>query len=279
MSFWANKVALVTGGSAGLGRAIAGAFAAAGARLTIAARDEARLNEAATQLRTRGAEVLAVPADVTRQEDVDVLVLQAVEKFGRLDVLVNNVGRSARGKLLDMTADDFREALELNFLTAVRMTRAAAPHLLATKGHIVNIGSLAAKSASRFLGTYPASKFPIAAYSQQLRLELAPEEVHVLLVCPGPIQREDANTRYADQATGLPESARRPGGGVKVKAIPPDDLARRVLRACERRQPELVVPSKARWLFALAQLWPNLADHILLRSTSAKGDRSLRERT
>jgi short-subunit dehydrogenase len=279
MSFWANKVALVTGGSAGLGRAIADAFAAAGLRLTIAARDEARLNEAAAQLRARGAEVLDIRADVTRQEGVDALVLQTVEKYGRLDVLVNNVGRSARGKILDMTAEDFRAALELNFLTAVRMTRAAAPHLLATKGHVVYIGSLAAKSASRFLGTYPASKFPLAAYSQQLRLELAPEGVHVLLVCPGPIQREDANTRYADQAAGLPDSARRPGGGVKVKAIPPDDLARRILRACERRQPELVIPSKARWLFALAQLWPGLADSILLRSTSGNPERAHREST
>jgi short-subunit dehydrogenase len=270
MSFWRNKVVLVTGGSAGLGRAIAGAFAEAGARLALAAREEARLGEAATQLRARGAEVLAVPADVTRQDDVDTLILRTVETYGRIDVLVNNVGRSARGKILDASPNDFREALELNFLTAVRMTRAAAPHLIAARGHIVNIGSLAAKAASRFLGTYPASKFPLAAYSQQLRLELAPEGVHVLLVCPGPIYREDADTRYADQSAGLPESARRPGGGVKVKAIPPEELARRILRACERRQAELIVPSKARWLFAIAQLWPSLADGILLRSTGAK---------
>jgi NAD(P)-dependent dehydrogenase (short-subunit alcohol dehydrogenase family) len=265
MSTWQGKAVLVTGGSAGLGRAIAAAFAARGAKLALCARDADRLHSAALGLGRSGADVFAVPADVTRQEEVDQLVARTVESFGRLDVLVNCVGRSSRGKAIDVTPDDFRDLLELNFLAAVRTTRAAIPHLAATKGHIVNIGSLAAKSASRFLGAYPASKFPLAAYSQQLRLELKPEGIHVLLVCPGPIAREDSGTRYAEQAADLPESARQPGGGVKVKLIDPDDLARRIVRACERRQPELIVPGKAKWLFALAQLWPSLADRILLR--------------
>jgi short-subunit dehydrogenase len=267
MSTWEGKAVLVTGGSAGLGRAIAGAFAARRARVALCAREAERLKSAADELRRGGAEVFAVPADVTRQDEVDALLKRVVEKFGRLDVLVNNVGRSARGKILDVTPDDFRELWELNFIAAVRTTRAAAPHLAATKGHIVNIGSLAAKSASRFLGAYPASKFPLAAYSQQLRLELQPEGIHVLLVCPGPLARDDSGKRYDGQAADLPKAARRPGGGVQVKAISPDELAHRIVRACERRQPELIVPGKAKWLFALAQLWPSLADWVLLRRT------------
>jgi uncharacterized protein len=266
MTPWQDKTVLVTGGSAGLGRAIAGAFADRGARIAICGRDAQRLESAAEELRRNGSEVAAIPADVTRQEDVDRLLLATVEEFGRLDVLVNSAGRSARGRILDVTPDDFRQLLELNFLAAVRTTRAAAPHLAATGGHIVNIGSLAAKAAPRFLGAYPASKFPLAAYSQQLRLELKSEGVHVLLVCPGPIARDDAGTRYAEQ-TGLPEEARGPGGGVKLRLILPEDLASRIVRACERRQPELIVPGKAKWLFALTQLWPSLADRILLRSS------------
>ena len=98
-------------------------------------------------------------------------------------------------------------------------------------------------------------------------LELAPQGVHVLLVCPGPLARDDAGVRYAAESANLPESARRPGAGARVKLIPPDELARRILVACERRQPELIAPSKARWLFALSQLWPALGDRILLRMT------------
>lgn len=258
---------MVTGGSAGLGRAIAAAFAEHKVRVALCARDAERLEATAEELRQRGAEVLPILADVTKQEDVDSLVAGAIERFGRIDVLVNNVGRSMRGRILDVRPEDFRDLLETNFLTAVRVTRAAAPHLAATKGHIVNIGSLAAKTTGRYLGAYPASKFPLATYSQQLRLELAPEGIHVLLVCPGPIARDDADARYAEQAADLPESARRPGGGAKVKAIAPDDLARRILEACRRRQPELIVPANARLLFAIAQLSPAWGDWLLTRMT------------
>jgi short-subunit dehydrogenase len=184
-----------------------------------------------------------------------------------LDVLVNCVGRSARGTLDATTPEDFQQLWTLNFLSIVRCTGAALPDLLKTRGHVVNIGSLAAKSASRYLGAYPASKFPVAAYSQQLRLELGPQGLHVLLVCPGPLARQDAGQRYDDQSGGLPAAARKPGGGVKVKAIDPDWLAGRILVNCQRRRAELVVPAKARLLFAVSQLWPSLGDRIVRRMT------------
>ncbi|HUG67412.1 MAG TPA: SDR family NAD(P)-dependent oxidoreductase, partial [Pirellulaceae bacterium] len=115
---------------------------------------------------------------------------------------------------------------------------------------------------------YPASKFALAAYSQQLRFELNPQGVHVLLVCPGPIARKDAGQRYDVEASNLPESARQPGGGVKLRGIPPEQLAAKVLRACERRRVELIVPSTARWLFAIVQLWPALGDRIITIKSS-----------
>ena len=172
-----------------------------------------------------------------------------------------------RGKVLDTTPEQFRDLMELNLIALVRCTRAAAPHLLRSRGHVVNIGSLAAKSAARWVGAYPATKFAVAAYSQQLRLELGPQGLHVLLVCPGPIQRQDARLYPLEGLEDVPESARTPGAGVRVRTIPPQDLARAILRACQRRRPELVVPAKARLLFALAQLWPRLGDWIVRRKS------------
>jgi short-subunit dehydrogenase len=186
---------------------------------------------------------------------------------GRLDLLANCAGKSARGEVAATSADDFRELLDLNFLSTVRCTRAALPHLLNSRGHVVQIGSLSAKTASRYLGAYPASKFPLAAYAQQLRLELGPQGLHCLLVCPGPIRREDAGSRYDAAAAELPPAARQPGGGVKLKGIDPDWLGRRILVVCERREPELVVPARAKLLFAIAQLWPRLGDWIVTRMT------------
>lgn len=268
MTKWQNKVVLVTGGATGLGRAIAEAFAAAGAQVVIASRDAEKLTAAANKMSRGGQDVVAIPADVTRQTDVDRLFDQVIAQCGRLDVLVNNAGKSSRGRAIETTPEQFLELLDLNFLSVVRCTRAAAPHLLASHGHIVNIGSLAAKTASKFLGAYPASKFPVAAYSQQLRYELGPDGVHVLLVCPGPIAREDAGQRYNEQSKNLPAEARRPGGGAKIKGLDPHQLAAQIIRACERRQPELVVPGITRLLFAISQLWPALGDRILKRYTS-----------
>jgi len=181
--------------------------------------------------------------------------------------LVNNAGRSMRGKVLDTTPEQFRDLMELNLIALVRCTRAAVPHLLKQRGHIVNIGSLAAKSAVRWVGAYPATKHAVAAYSQQLRLELGPQGLHVLLVCPGPIQRKDARLYPLAGLEGVPQSARAPGAGVHVPGIPPERLAGAILRACERRRPELVMPGRARILFALSQLWPSLGDWLLRRNT------------
>jgi len=267
MSTWQNKVVLVTGGSSGLGRVIAEAFAAAGARIVIAGLEAPAVLQAAQEMHAAGREAIGICADITKQEDVDRLFAQTIAGFGRLDVLVNNAGRSMRGKLLNTTPEQFRDLMELNLIALVRCTRAALPHLLKQRGHIVNIGSLAAKSAARWVGAYPATKFAVAAYSQQLRLELGAHGLHVLLVCPGPIERKDPRLYPLEGMEGVPDRARAPGAGVRVRTIPPDTLAQAILHACERRQPELVMPGKARWLFAISQLWPKLGDWIVLRRT------------
>jgi short-subunit dehydrogenase len=157
--------------------------------------------------------------------------------------------------------------MELNLIATVRCTRAAAPHLIAARGHLVNIGSLAGKSASRYLGAYPASKFAVTAYTQQLRLELAPQGLHVMLVCPGPIARDETRVRSPEELAALPESARKPGGGVKTSAIRPEVLAAKILSACERRKRELIIPAYARIIFTLMQTSPTLADWLVRKLT------------
>jgi short-subunit dehydrogenase len=267
MPYWTDKVAVVTGGSAGLGLHLAQALVDAGARVTIAARDAARLATAAQSLNRPGRECAPITADVTRQEDCEALVRQVVSAGGRLDALFHCAGRSTRGEIAATTAEQFAELIDLNFLTAVRMTTASLPQIVDSRGHLILIGSLASKSASPYLGAYPASKFPLAAYAQQLRLELGPRGLHTLLVCPGPIRRDDMGERYAQEAANLPPEARRPGGGVKLKGIDPTWLAGRVLRACERRKAELIVPGRAKLLFAISALWPSLGDWIVTRMT------------
>jgi short-subunit dehydrogenase len=270
MNYWQGKRAVVTGGSAGLGRAVAEVLVDRGARVAIVARRQPLLEAVAAELRSRGGNVLPIAADVTQPADVGRLVDAVHGAWGGADLLCQCAGRSMRGTVLGTPAEEFRALWETNFLAALRCTQAFAPALAENRGHVVLVGSLASKAAAGYLGAYPASKFPLAALAQQLRMEIG-EGLHVLLVCPGPIARLDGQvsaSRYADQAADLPAAAGRPGGGAKVPAIDPHRLAVQILRACESRQAELIVPRRARLLFALSQLSPRLGDWLLRKMTT-----------
>ncbi len=276
MSYWENKRALILGGSSGLGRALAEVLLDRGARVAIAARGQAALSKAAAALATHGSEVVPLQADVTSAADVERLAIALNERWHGIDLVAHCAGRSMRGDAITTPPSKFHELWELNFLSAVRVAQAFTPALLRSRGHVVLVSSLAGKCAPRYLGAYPASKFPLTAFAQQLRMELGPRGVHTLLVSPGPIARtaggasgsESIPNRYADQTGDLPESATRPGGGARLKAIDPLVLAQRILAACEGRRSELVVPAKTKLLFALAELWPTLGDRILRRNSS-----------
>jgi short-subunit dehydrogenase len=263
MAYWNGKACVVTGGSAGLGLAIGRALAGAGARVALVARRKEPLEAAVDEINRQSGQAIAIPGDVAWQDDVDRVAETAVRLFGQVDLLCNCAGRSARAAILDATPEDFQQLVDVNLLAAVRMTRALAPQLLASRGHLVNIGSLACKTAAPYLGAYPASKHALAAYTQQLRLELGPQGVHVLLVCPGPLARDDVGQRYIDSSAGVPPAAQAPAGGARVKSIDPNRLADEILRACERRRAELIVPARARLLFAISQLSARWGDRIL----------------
>ena len=166
--YWKDKVVVITGASAGLGRHIAGEMLEAGASIVIAARDVERLSATAAALSSSGRRVLAIGADVTRQDQVDDLFGRALGEFGRLDALVNCVGVSSRGRALETTPEEFLRALEINFLSVVRCTRAAAGQLAKSHGHLINIGSLASLAPVPGLSLYSSSKFAVRGNRPEL---------------------------------------------------------------------------------------------------------------
>ena len=267
MSYWQDKVVLVTGGSNGLGRVIAETFAAAGAKLAIVGLEAADVEKTAQEMKDLKCEVLPIVADVTNAIDAQRIVDETVNHFGGLDVLVNAAGQTHRGYLMKTPLKEFQDLWNLNVMGTIACTQAAYTHLVERNGYVVNIGSLAAKSAARWVGAYPVTKHAVAAFSQQLRLEAKPDGVHVLLVCPGPVKRDNPRLYPLKNADGIPDSALMPGGGVKVGKIDPKYLAQKILKKCEKREPELVIPRKARLLFTIAQICPKLGDWIVLKST------------
>lgn len=264
MNYWKDKRAVVTGGTLGLGRTLAGVLVDRGARVALVARGQEGLDNTERELAARGGDVLTIAADVTTDADLPRVAETVGERWGGVDFVCHAAGQSMRGLAVTTPVEKYRELFDLNFLSSVRCIQAFHKMLAASSGHYVLVGSLAGKVAARYYGAYPASKFAVSALAQQLRLELGPEGIHVLLVCPGPIQR-DVERRY--EASDVPAEALQVGAGASLRAIDPQKLSEQILRACERRRAELVVPGKARLLFALSQLWPEWGDRILRSKT------------
>jgi uncharacterized protein len=266
---WQQKTVVITGGSAGLGKELALAFLQRQATVIVVARNRERLENVKQSTEGR---IHTYSCDVTNDESVDELMTALKIDFEKIDVWVNNVGKSDRGEVRNTTVAEFEKSLQINFLATVRCTNAILPLLLESRGKLINIGSLACKSGGMYIGAYPAGKHPLAAYSQQLRMELTKDSVDVLLVCPGPVARSrlQADSAQHDIPDSLPVSAAGPGGGVRLKLIDPQRLAKQIIRACEKNKLELVVPRSAKILFAISQLCPRLGDWVLRKKTNTK---------
>ncbi len=189
---FAGKVALVTGGSRGIGRAIALAFGQLGCRVAICYRASADAAEAVcAEARAAGGEMRAYLADVGQSAAAAGLVESVMRDFGRLDILVNNAGVFPRTPVVDIGDAEWEEVLRSNLYSTFYCSRAALPHMIRQGGGaIVNIGSIAGKRGSRFHAAYAAAKGGVFAFTRSLAKEAIPYGVRVNAVCPGRVETE-----------------------------------------------------------------------------------------
>ena len=262
-------VALVTGGSAGLGLVVAKTFLDRGYYVVIVGRNQDRLDRAREQMDS--ARVEATTADLSIVDDT-LRVAEFVEKTcGRLDVLVNCVGTSDRGTACELTPERLHELMDQNVVSALLCSQAMIPLLEKTSGTIVNIGSLSGKVGARYLGGYNAVKHALAGLTQQMRLELKPRGIHVAIVHPGPIRRQDAGERYGDSLSEkLPDQASAPGGGTKLRGLDPQRVANAVYSCVRKKRVDVILPTHMRFFIALGNAFPKLGDWFLMHFTSKK---------
>jgi 3-oxoacyl-[acyl-carrier protein] reductase len=190
-----EKVALITGGSRGIGLRTARLFADEGCHVAICGRDTAPLASAAEELRQKGVRVAAIQADVTQATEAEKVTEQVITELGGIDILVNNVGGATGGTLLEATDEDWNRTFELNVFQIVRMTRLAVPHLRQRGGGaIVNVASISGWQA-QLVGTaqYGASKAAAIFLTERLALELVNDNIRVNTVSPGSIIWEDGS--------------------------------------------------------------------------------------
>lgn len=272
---WHGRRVIVAGGTAGFGLVLARHLALAGARVVAIGRSSAGVRAALEACERAGVPTAAVhglAADLARAGEGERVAAEAGRILGGIDAVFFCVGRSGRATILTASRAALQEYLDANLLAAVELTQAVADDVARAHGHLVFIGSLAGKIVMPFMGPYSVAKSALAAYVDAIRLELAPRGAHVLLVSPGPIRRaaddpaaDRAAARYAAEAAaaGLPPEAAAPGGTTSLRQLDPDDLARTVLTACDRRTSELVVPAKVRFLAGLIEWFPDLGRRLL----------------
>ena len=184
-----GKVAIVTGGSKGIGRSIGSALAHEGAQVVIAARDEEVLNRTVEEFRAQGAAVRGVVADVSREEDVHRLVHDVVTTEGRLDILVNNAGFGVFKSVMDMTIEEFDAMWATNMRGVFLMSKAAVPHMRrAGGGDIVHIASLAGKNTFKNGAGYCATKWALRGFAGSMLLEIREYNIRTITICPGSVQ-------------------------------------------------------------------------------------------
>jgi len=242
-----GKVVLITGASAGIGAACAGVFRKRGARLSLLARSEEKL-------RAGEPDALVTAGDVTLPEARQSAFDRTLERFGAVDILINNAGRGLYAPAWDTPIEDARRLFELNFFAPLAMVQLVAPQMRKRgAGVVVNISSVAGKVTLPWFTLYSASKYALGSLTDGLRMELARDGVHTMTVCPGYVR-----TDFQQHALGggpPPKIARS-----KRFAITAEQCAEAIARGVERGARTVMAP-KAGWLLVLAaRLFPSLVD-------------------
>ncbi len=197
-----DKVAIITGGGRGIGRAIAIAYAAEGARIVIAARSTEQLDEVAREITEQGAEVLTVPTDLRINADVENLVQKTVDRFGRIDILVNNAGVNPRGLFLDSTDEEWEQGWQINVMGVVRCCRAALPIMQQQgSGNIINVGSGMGQVGHANLSVYCASKAALHGLTQAIAEEVWQDGIIANVLIPGPVRTELSKPAWENSGT------------------------------------------------------------------------------
>ena len=259
-----NKTVFITGGSRGLGLALAREFAKRGARIAISARAGDELQRAAAQLENVTSHVLTIEADVTMREEAESAIAKINERFGFVDVLVNNAGTITVGPLETMTIDDFRESLNTHFWGPYFATMAVLPEMRRRgAGSIVNISSVGGKISVPHLLPYSVGKFALTGFSEGLRAELQKDNIHVTTVCPGLMR------------TGSPRNALFKGkneeeyawfsirDSLPILSVAANRAARLIVDACVQGRAELILSFPAKFGCLLHGIMPGTTTEIL----------------
>jgi|SRR5438874_3842331 len=263
-SFYKDKIALITGGSRGLGLEIARQICARGGKVALLARDAEELERAKTDLDRFGTEVLTIQCDLLESAQMQSAVQQTLQHFRKIDILINNAGIIEVGPLAHMQLKDFDRAMRLHFWAPYILQLLIVPQMRAKGGgRIVNISSIGGRIAVPHMAAYSASKFALSGFSDAMRSELAADNIYVTTVTPGLMRTGShvhatfkgdhaAEYRWFDWSRKIP-----------FASISAERAARKIVNACARGRSVLIMPFSACLIIAANAVFPNLMARVM----------------
>jgi hypothetical protein len=266
-----DKVVLITGASSGFGEDAARLFAKEGNRVVVAARRLERLQELAANIQDEGGEAIAVPADVTNRDEINVMVQSAIDLYGQIDILFNNAGFGRLDWLENLDPDrDIETQIQVNLTGLIQTTRAVLPYMLERRsGHIINMSSVAGWIAPSTYTIYSATKFGVRGFTDALRREVQPFGIDVSGIYPGP-----ARTEFGRHTGNHPmkKSALRK----YFRAMTSEYVAQRVVDVAKHPRRALIIP----WYYHIAifgeRVIPGFVDWVVMTFLTSKKNRRTR---
>ena len=262
-----NKVVIITGGSSGIGKALALAFGKLGSKVVITGRNEERLNAVGTELDLLNTTNLCLKLDVANEADNKLLVDETIKSFGKIDILINNAGISMRALLEEIDLDVFRKVMNINFNGTLYATKYCLPYILKTKGSIVGVSSINGYRGTPARTAYSASKYAMNGFFESLRTEVMHRGVHVLVACPGFTGTNIRNAALTAKGTSQGESPRNEG-----KMMTAEEVADGIIKAIKKRKRDVVFTSQGKLAVFLNKWIPSRMDKIIFNVFAKEPD-------
>ncbi|MEQ8423973.1 MAG: SDR family oxidoreductase [Cyclobacteriaceae bacterium] len=263
-----GKVVIITGGSSGIGKALASHFGQKGSKIIITGRMIEELEQTTKELSGKGIDIIGHQGDVSSSIDNKKMAELAINKFGKIDVLINNAGISMRALFREVDLDVIKKIMDINFFGAVSATHACLPYLIESKGSIVGISSIAGFRGLPGRSGYSASKFALNGFLEALRTELLNAGVHVLTACPGFTKsniRKRSLTRDGSPQGNSPRA--------EEKMMTSEECAMHIYNATVKRKKTLILTGQGKLTVFLNKWVPGVMDKIVY-NTMAKEENS-----
>ena len=262
-----GKVVVITGASLGIGKALAYEFSGKGSKVVLGARNHDNLKKVADDINLQGGEAVYCVTDVSNENDCKTLILTGVEKYGRIDILINNAGISMRAMFNDLKLDVLKQLMDINFWGTVYCTKHALPFLLETKGVVVGVSSIAGLKGLPGRTGYSASKFAMNGFMETLRIENLKTGLHVLMAFPGFTASNIRNTALAADGSMQGESPRD-----EEKMMTAEEVATHIYKAVVKRKNRIILTTQGKLTFWINKFLPNWLDKQVYKQMAKEPD-------